>query len=248
MQKIDLSRGEIAVWGGVIGALVLLGIIGILTRRAAMREEKTPAFVDPYRAEIEKVDRVQVHTRSAHSYEAEGSTEMAIREYRELVNLDPDDITAHGMLSALYFKTGDRDRAVAEILEVLRIDPSKWAQREMLAETYCEMGDYARASREYEEVLRYTPDSGDVHCKLGRIYYLMGQHGLARDTFGDALEDDPNSAQARLGIGLSCAALGERQAAERELALLKEMDSETARMLETALRKGGVPPAPPACP
>lgn len=240
-QKIPLSRREVTVWGSVIGALVLLGIVGIALRKKETREEAVRPPVDPYRAAAAKTDPVEFHTQSAYSYEAEGNTGMAIREYRELVKLNPDDITAHGILSSLYFKAHDREKAVEEILEVLRIDPSKWAQREILADTYCGMGDYNRACREYEEVLRYSPDSADVRCKLGRVHQRGGRSMLAQEMFQKAVEAEPKSAEAHRGLEASLRARGDLDGAAREAALAKGLEAEAPE----PIKAGQLPPQRP---
>lgn len=231
MGKIPLSGRETAVWGGVIGALILLGVVGVATRKKAAREEAPRPPQDPYRAVIAQVNKAELHTASAHAYEAEGNTAMAIGEYRELVRLNPDDLTAHGMLAALYFKAGDRDRAVAEVLEILRIDPSRWAQRELLADTYAEMGDYERAGREYEEVLRYARGHAGVRCKLGRAYLALGRPGPARDEFRKAAKEDPKSLEAHRGLEASLRAMGDAAGAAREAGVLKGLPPNDAEQL-----------------
>ncbi|HOE27338.1 MAG: tetratricopeptide repeat protein [Candidatus Aureabacteria bacterium] len=241
MQGIGLGRREVAAWVGAIIALILLGLGAAAARRAAARRGAEVRPVDPYRAEIERTDPVEIHTRSAYAYEAEGSLEMAVKEYLELVRTDPDDVAARANLAALYFKTGAPERAVAEIHEILRIDPSQFGHREVLADAYAEAGDHARAAREYEEALRYAPDSADLRCKLGREHLLTRRHALARDEFRKAVETDPESAEAHRGLAASLRALGEVEEAAREAAL-----AETLRQREDPpLKPGRLPPYRP---
>jgi tetratricopeptide (TPR) repeat protein len=241
MQRIDLGRREVAAWAGVIIALILLGFGGAAARRAAARREAEVSPADPYRLEIETTNRVEVHTRSAYAYEAEGSLEMAVKEYLELVRTDPEDIAARANLAALHFKTGAPERAVAEIHEILRIDPSQFGHREVLADAYAEAGDHARAAREYEEVLRYAPDSADLRCKLGREHLLTGRHALARDEFRKATEAAPASVEAHRGLAASLRALGELEEAAREAELAETL----TRQEPPLLKPGQIPPYRP---
>jgi tetratricopeptide (TPR) repeat protein len=219
-----MERKDTFIWGAFAVAFLLILYLTFRARGPATTGQERR--VNPYATAVAKVDPVKYHMKRAYAYEAECSTEMALREYQELVRLNPDDIIAHTNLAALYYKLDDRDKAIAEIREVLRIDPSRWTQREILADTYYDMGEYERAIYEYSRTFSDYPRNAMGHYKLGRVYYKTKRYSLARDEFTKAIEVYDGIAEAHLGRGLSYCALGNKDGALAAIRKLRELKKE----------------------
>ena len=67
--------------------------------------------------------------------------------------------------------------------------------------------------------------------KLGKNAMAMGRNGLAVKHFKRAIKNDPRYADAHYRLGLAYVKLGNRTAARREQAVLRNLDDERANLL-----------------
>lgn len=91
-----------------------------------------------------------------------------------------------------------------------------------LAELELEQGGDGRALVVLEEAMRANPTSATVHYEVGSIYYKRGDFESAEVSYSRAIGIDQRYANALYFRGLSRLALGEKEAALRDLRIVFE--------------------------
>jgi tetratricopeptide (TPR) repeat protein len=97
---------------------------------------------------------------AAEKYLAQGKIPAAIKEYRQIVDHDPDDFTALNMLGDLYVRTDKKQEAINCFARI--------------AEHYREQGFDLKAIAMYKKIDRLNPGAPDVAGKLAVLYEGQG--------------------------------------------------------------------------
>ena len=104
-------------------------------------------------------DKTKV-VRAAEKYLAQGKIPAAIKEYRQIVDHDPDDFTALNMLGDLYVRTDKKKEAIACFARI--------------AEHYREQGFDLKAIAMYKKIDRLNPGTPEIASKLATLYEGQG--------------------------------------------------------------------------
>lgn len=128
------------------------------------------------------INRTKV-LEAAQKHRRKGNLDKAIREYRTLMEDDPQDMRTLLVLADLYVKTQKQeealgayksiayhylkddiyDKAVGVFKQALNLDPKDPALRRDLGEAYHRMGRLKEAVGEYHHAQRLYAEQGDVH-------------------------------------------------------------------------------------
>jgi tetratricopeptide (TPR) repeat protein len=100
-------------------------------------------------------DKAKV-VRAAEKFLAQGKIPAAIKEYRQIVENDPEDFTALNMLGDLYVRQDDKQQAIQCFLRI--------------AEHYREEGFQSKAIAMYKKIDRLNPRSPEIANKLALLY------------------------------------------------------------------------------
>jgi tetratricopeptide (TPR) repeat protein len=104
-------------------------------------------------------DKAKV-VRAAEKFLAQGKIPAAIKEYRQIVENDPEDFTALNMLGDLYVRQGDKQQAIQCFIRI--------------AEHYREEGFQSKAIAMYKKIDRLNPRSPEIANKLAALYESQG--------------------------------------------------------------------------
>jgi tetratricopeptide (TPR) repeat protein len=104
-------------------------------------------------------DKAKV-VRAAEKFLAQGKIPSAIKEYRQIVENDPEDFTALNMLGDLYVRSNDKQEAIQCFLRI--------------AEHYREDGFESKAIAMYKKIDRLNPRSPEIANKLAVLYESQG--------------------------------------------------------------------------
>ncbi|HJU54370.1 MAG TPA: tetratricopeptide repeat protein [Pyrinomonadaceae bacterium] len=104
-------------------------------------------------------DKAKV-VRAAEKFLAQGKIPAAIKEYRQIVENDPEDFTVLNMLGDLYARQNDKQQAMQCFLRI--------------AEHYREEGFQSKAIAMYKKVDRLNPRSPEIANKLAGLYESQG--------------------------------------------------------------------------
>ncbi|MFN2530395.1 MAG: tetratricopeptide repeat protein [Pyrinomonadaceae bacterium] len=144
--------------------------------------------------------------KAAEKFLSQGKINSAIKEYRQIVEHDADDLTTLNMLGDLYARAGKKDEAIACFQKI--------------AEHYSNQQFNLKAIAMYKKIERLKPRDPVVAAKLGDLYamqglivdarsqYLIvadaasrtGEHKKALDILHRIADLDPNNTEIRLKL------------------------------------------------
>ena len=105
---------------------------------------------------------------------SQGKLSQAIRQYQEILNNDPADVSLLNTIGDLYI----RDRNIGEGLK----------QFHKLAEAFVRDGFNVKAIAIYRKISKVDPNSVDTLLKLAELYQLQGLSREAREQYLQATE------------------------------------------------------------
>lgn len=115
----------------------------------------------------------------------------AIEEYKQIVQVEPNQPTAHAGLGIAYKDAGRIDEAIAELKTALELDPGLVVALIYLGDIYQGRKMLDEATTQFRKLLEIQPNSVAGHGKLGEVYMEAGNFALAESEFKQALEIDP---------------------------------------------------------
>jgi tetratricopeptide (TPR) repeat protein len=131
------------------------------------------AFLTIHKLELVAPTSVWRHQAAAEAFESEGSTDSAIREYNEVLKLDPNRPKIH-------YRIG------RTLLARWQLTRNPEAQ--------------ADAVKEFEQELQLDPGDANAMYELAEIHRQRNELDQARELFESALKDYPDFQQAQVGL------------------------------------------------
>ncbi len=126
--------------------------------------------------------------KAAEKFLSQGKINAAIKEYRQIINHDGDDLTAVNMLGDLLARAGQKDEATACFLRI--------------AEYYREQEFRLKAIAMYKKVEKLKPRDPDTANKLGELYAAQGLIVDARAQFLIVADAYTRSGETRKTLGV----------------------------------------------
>lgn len=137
----------------------------------------------------------------AIQFSATGRLPEAIREFREVVKEDPQNVLAHFYLAVCYHRSRQMEEAVTELRATLAIAPGYWKAGELLGTIWLEKRDYVRAREQFTQLLTVAPADYGAHYNLGILAIRDGRWEEALRELRAAGDADPHSSPAREALG-----------------------------------------------
>jgi tetratricopeptide (TPR) repeat protein len=158
------------------------------------------------------------------TFASRGEYEMAIADFTEAINLDPDMQTAWMLRGrALYAsvshvisvgenfssvgathtigyemlteeKKAIHDRAIADFTQAIRLDQDNAKTYNERGNIYDHKGDYDRAIADYNQAIRLNPDYASAYSNRGVAYLRKGDYDRAIADYNQAIQLDPDEA------------------------------------------------------
>lgn len=153
-------------------------------------------------AEIKKRDLYQGHRAYARIYQREKKTDLARKEYQDLVREQPQSARAHNALASFYAGVDKNFKAAFDELDTaLKVEPSympTWYRLGAIAGT--SGAQLQRGEEALRKYLTYQPKEnepglGDAHYFLGVVLEKLGRKPEAKQAFLTALRFNPASKQ-----------------------------------------------------
>jgi len=168
---------------------------------------------------------IWMHQSAGELNESRGYFDAAIREYREVLALDPRRPGIHLRLGrALLARAGSEpaassshEEAMKEFEDELRVDPTNANAAYELAEVYRKAGERAKAGALFEQSLKHYPDFEDARIGLARVLIAEGKPELAVPHLQRAISSSPDNEVSYYQLSVAYGRLG--NAAEQQKAL-----------------------------
>src|ERR1051325_4038384 len=126
--------------------------------------------------------------KAAEKYLSQGKINAAIKEYRQIIKHDGDDLTAVNMLGDLLARAGQKDEAIACF--------------QRIAEHYREQEFRLKAIAMYKKIEKLNPRDPDTAHKLGELYAAQGFIVDARAQFLIVADAYTRSGETRKTLGI----------------------------------------------
>src|SRR5712691_2399908 len=113
--------------------------------------------------------------KAAEKFLSQGKINAAIKEYRQIIKHDDDDLTAVNMLGDLLARAGQKDEAISCFLRI--------------AEHYREQEFRLKAIAKYKKIEKLKtrdPDNTIIRLQLAENYFKEGMENYAAKAFGEA--------------------------------------------------------------
>ena len=162
--------------------------------------------------------------------------EESAAKWRQVLELSPDDETAHRNLGAVLLMTGHREESVAHVRKASEIklraaldaDPTSAQGFNDLGLLLAQTGHAEEAVAQFEKAVGLKPDFAAAHANLGGVLVKVGRLDEAVVQLRQALESDPGNAPAHYHLGLALSQRDDAQGAIREWRSALEFDPKYA--------------------
>jgi len=162
--------------------------------------------------------------RSAVEAQQHGDFPTAIREYRQLLQLQPDLADARANLGAALAHVGRFDEAVSEYRTALKTDPNNGVIRLNLALAYYKKSDYRSAATELDALNASGSADARIATLLADCYSKLGDDARAVETLAPLQPTHPEDLDMAFVLGSALTRTGKT--------------AEGAALLENVAKKG----------
>ncbi len=164
-----------------------------------------------------------------------GELDAALREYRQVLKLDPHVPAVHVHIAASFIKKNDIDGAIRELNQIARLEPDAVEPHAILALLYSAQNKTDLATSEYEYALKNAakldPQNVDIYKTLGVIYFRQKNFKEAEKTFRLITRISGGDADAHYYLANICYELKDFSSAEAELKASLKLKPESADVL-----------------
>jgi len=136
------------------------------------------------RAQTPPKEAIQDHYRRAQEARQAGQNDVAVREFQEILRLDPHNAEAHGNLGAIAYSEGNYSRASDEFHAALNLRPGMWNAQAFLGMCEFHLGHSQQARTLLEGSFHHLQD-GTLKSEAGMdLIAIYGE----RQEYARALE------------------------------------------------------------
>jgi tetratricopeptide (TPR) repeat protein len=153
-------------------------------------------------------DSIWKHQAAAEAWESQGSYDLAIPEYREILRLDPRRPGIHyrlgrSLLARSLQASSQNDAAEAEkeFAAELDLDPTNATAAYELGESARNRGDMDDAAKFFRVALQHYPDFDQANLGLARVLLTQGKAAVAREFVQKAIAVNPTNEVAWYRLG-----------------------------------------------
>ena len=101
-----------------------------------------------------------------------------LRQFQELIALEPDDTVLRFGLGELYIEAKDFERAAEEFAEILRLDPHYSAAYRYLGQAYAALERASEAEAIFQQGITVAEARGDLQTAKEMRVFLRRLHRL----------------------------------------------------------------------
>jgi len=117
------------------------------------------------------------HFMDGQLFMAQGNYSMAILEFQDALELDPEAATIIVSIAECYWKLGKAKKSEKLLFNALNLDPDDYEAREMLANQYIFQNKHDKAIEQYR-VLAQSSDEGDPKYYIALAKLVLSQNNI----------------------------------------------------------------------
>ena len=151
--------------------------------------------------------------RHVEACQARGRLDEAESALRAIVQANPREHYAWGLLAQLAVRRGDAEGALDPIQRAIRLERDNPEYLNLLGVACAELGRFGEALASLRKAVRARPAHAEAHFNIGKVLDKQGDLRAAQDAFRRAAALDPRYPGARYMLGRALVRLGEFDAA-----------------------------------
>lgn len=171
------------------------------------------------------------HVVAAREFAVKGDTRGAAIEYKNAIQLEPNDPNLRWELGQLYLAQGDNDLAAKEIEKAQQLGLRNAETTQALLRASAQRRDYRTALRVIEGMDDATKQTSTVLAVRGDAALDSGDIEAAKKNYGDALTQDSQDVGALLGLARISLQNGDVAGASENIASVLQTQPENAEAL-----------------
>ena len=149
------------------------------------------ALVESLTEEQLRADPTPLFLRGVSHVELDQFPE-AVRDFRRVLALDPDNADALNYLGYSWVDRGENLREAFQMIErAVELEPDSGAITDSLGWAHYKLGNYQEARRHLERAAELSPSSATIIDHLGDVYWKLGRFREAGYQWRRALDLDP---------------------------------------------------------
>jgi tetratricopeptide (TPR) repeat protein len=155
----------------------------------------------------------KAHNNRGEDYRGLGNDEMAEKDFKEALAIDPKYLNPYFNLGALYIDSKEYELAISQMTTVLSIDANNAAAHNNIGYIYKQQGEYSKAIPEFDNAIELNPEYAKSYNNRGNLYIDQEQLDLAIQDLTKATTLDPSYEKAFRNLGRAYAKQADYQSA-----------------------------------
>jgi len=179
----------------------------------------------------------------AFAYYKLANIESSIQSYRRASELNQESSAPWvGLGDVQYELRKDSQAAIQAYLKALELGSKSALVKYRLGWSYNDLGEFEKAIPYLQQASELEPRSPGVWLEWGYALLRTSRYDQAVTALKQAVLLDPNLRLGHLYLGRAYILMGNLQGASGEIQALQKIDVESARQLESEIRKAGLLP------
>lgn len=141
--------------------------------------------------DMDGVNLADIYFLRASCYEGLKKNELAIKDYKKVLELDNKEYKTAASLGNALFNSRKYDDAIKFYTQALSINPEYWEGYTLRSRAYEQIGDVEKAAKDLTVVITNNPKDTGAYALRGLIYKRSKQYQKAIDDFTKMIETAP---------------------------------------------------------
>ena len=150
---------------------------------------------------VRSENNIRLHQRLGFYYKDLKQFDMAIKEFKKVLEISSDSQHAHIGLGFCYFDQGKIEDALNEFNQASNLGPENEHVHQGLGSCYHSKKQFDKAVDKFKKALALNPDNYYVHQELAYCYKSLKQFDMSVNEFNWMLKIHPGNEHHHMGLG-----------------------------------------------
>ena len=157
------------------------------------QSEKRAQVFQPLMQHLYKLpERMQFAVKHDYYFLIKQDPDKAFAVVKMWIELYPEDIVGHTVLSTLYVNRNKPEEAISVYNRILELDPEQYNILQTIGSLYKETGEFEEALKYYQQYADRFPNETRSFTAIGGLYKTLGDYKQAKSYYEKALLVEPD--------------------------------------------------------